>query len=318
MSKLFDTLKIDPSNLAGQSRDAKYPKPVEGRVANIDADFLAYQVACETRKELDGLAPRRDLETMKAQVRSLATHYQKLAGATSYVLFITPSGSNKGGRAAYAVSKEYQANRSGRSTPPEHLSAIRGYMGEELPSSVSLEQEADDALAQANYRAIAAGTPELSVLMSKDKDLWMVPGYYYDFAAEAVEYEESTFGWIGVDRSKSSPKVVGRGTKYFWAQCIMGDAADNICGLPKWGAVKAADILADASTDIECYDIVRELYQSSPHKWTNWKTGEPCSWGEALYGDMHLLWMRRTIDDRVDDFLKEVLATQEEELPWKE
>ena len=153
--------------------------------------------------------------------------------------------------------------------------------------------------------------------MSKDKDLWMVPGYYYDFAAEAVEYEPSTFGWIGVDRNGYSPKVVGRGTKYFWAQCIMGDTADNISGVPKWGAVKAAAALEEASSDIECFDIVRRLYADSPHKWTHWEHGEACTWGEALYGDMQLLWMRRTVEDRVDDFLKEVLSNVPEDyVPW--
>lgn len=313
-------LGVDIGALPSQS--PQYPSVVAGRVANIDADFIAYQVACETKAELDGLKPRRSLEHMKKQVLSIALHQQKLVGAERYVLFITPPGSDKGGRDAYAVNKPYQGNRADK-VPPEHLDAIRAYMGEECPSNISLNQEADDALAQANYAAIAAGTPELTVLCSKDKDLKMVPGYYYDFDAEEVKSCLDTFGYIEVDRSKSAAKVVGRGTKFFWAQCLMGDTADNIAGLPKCfvngkdksvGPVAAYNFLKDCEDDGQCYDVVRELWSTSRHEWINWKTQQPSTWGEALYGDMHLLWMRRTPDDRVDDFLKEVIEAY---VPWK-
>lgn len=323
MSDVLKSFGVSVDDLSAQTPEYNYPEVVEGRVANIDADFIAYQVACETRDELDGLAPRRSLDQMKEQVRSLAKHQQRLVGATSYVLFITPPASTKGGRDAVAITKPYQGNRKDKAKP-EHLDAIRGYMGEELPSNVSLDQEADDALAQANYAAIKAGTPELTILCSKDKDLKMVPGYYYDYDAEEVKSCLDYFGYIEIDRSKSTAKVVGRGTKFFWAQCLMGDTADNIAGLPKaWvdgkpkavGPIAAYKFLEDCKTDAECYDVVRELYRSSKHEWINWRTQEPCSWGEALYGDMQLLWMRRTKEDRVGDFLKEVL---DDYVPWQE
>jgi len=331
LTAVLKSLGIDPASLSGQTRESEYPTPVKGRVANIDADFIAYQVACETRDELDGIKPRRTLEDMKKQVKSIALHHQRTVGATEYVLFITPPGSTKGGRADYAVTKPYQGNRAEK-TPPEHLDTIRAYMGEELPSVVSLDQEADDALAQANYLAIQAGTPELSVLVSQDKDLNMVPGYYYDFINKEVSSLDNSFGWIELYRPDKKPgaktkpaaKIIGRGTKYFWAQTLMGDTADNIAGLPstfednkvkKVGTVAAFNYLADCTSDLECYDVVRKLYRQSKHEWVAWDTQQPVTWAQALYGDMHLLWMRRSPEDRVDAFLLEVLS---EDVPWIE
>ena len=320
MTNLLD--QIDFSDLDNNVHSmvlGGYAAQVPGRVAHIDADFIAYQVACETRDELDGLKPRRTLAQMKEQVRSIADYQTKLVGAESYVLYITPPASTKGGRSDTAVAKEYQGNRKGR-VKPEHLDTIRAYMGESLPSNISLNQEADDALCQAMYKAMEEGNPDLHVLCSKDKDLNMAPGYYWDYNEQLVLNCEDTFGWIGLDRSKKSPKVVGRGTKFFWAQLLMGDAADNILGLPsyhengrdhKCGPVTAYNFLKDAKSNIECYDIVRDLYKGSKHEWINWRTGSKTTCYHSLYGDANSLWLLRYPGDSVDAFLRETLEEKE-------
>lgn len=295
---------------------SSFAAQVSGRVAHIDADFTAYQVACETRDELDGLKPRRTFEEMQQQVVSIVEYQTRLVGAESYVLYITPPASTKGGRADTAVTKEYQGNRKNR-VKPEHLDNIRAFMGEALPSKVALDREADDLLCQAMYEAIEEGCPELHVLCSRDKDLNMVPGYYWDYQDEQVmALDGDTFGYIELDRSKKSPKVTGRGTKFFWVQCLMGDGADNIAGLPsyhldgknhKCGAVTTYKLLEDAESDLECYNIVRDLYKESKHEWTNYRDNKPTTWGTALYGDMVSLWMCRSSNDSINNFLSEVL-----------
>lgn len=317
--------------MSDQSKDDLFPEVVKGRVANIDADFIAYQVACETKDELDGIKPRRTLEQMKQQVLNKAKYQMRLCGATSYVLFITPSASDKGGRNSQAVTKPYQANRSGRDKP-EHLDAIRAYMGEDCISNISLYQEADDALAQANYTAIAEGTPELSVLCSMDKDLKMVPGYYFDYDDGVVKSIDDLFGYVemyqpeqkATAKNKPAKKIRGRGTKFFWAQTLMGDTVDNIAGLPsyeqggktkKLGPAAAVKLLEGCDTDLQCFDRVRELYAGSKHEWVHWETQQPTTWGAALLGDMQLLWMRRTVEDRVSDF---IIETLDENVPWKQ
>lgn len=215
------------------------PKIVPGRIAHIDADFTAYIVACDTVAEINGEKPLRDMGTKRAQVVDIAESIARAAGAEKYILHVTPSASTKGGRAEQAVQQEYQASRADKE-PPQDLHAIRGYMAENLPCMVHLDQEADDGLAQANYNAEDSN---LSVICSKDKDLRMVPGLHLDMDTfELVDVPFNEYGYIELDASKTQKKVVGYGPAFFFAQCIMGDTADWIKGLPALPARHAMKI----------------------------------------------------------------------------
>lgn len=221
---------VEAGSLASHHTES-YPKPVQGRVVHIDADFLAYQVSAESKDELDPLrpdVPRKSFEDMCHNAMAAAEHTMRLAGGTSYVCHVTPSGSTKGGRPDQAIQQEYQANRKDRENKPEFLDQVRAYIGRELNGAVHMHQEADDGMAQALYEA---DDPHLCVVASKDKDLRMVPGLHLDFDSGRVVNADK-FGYIEVDSSKSSKKVVGWGSKFFWAQMLMGDTADNIKGLP--------------------------------------------------------------------------------------
>jgi hypothetical protein len=272
-----------------------YPSPVSGRVAHIDADFMCYQVSAETRDEMDGIKPRRSLDDMKYNAQRGLEHLMRMTGSTSYVAHITPSGSNKGNRDVLALTKGYQANRKDKAKP-EHLSTIRTFIGEELPSVVHLDQEADDGMAQANYNATDSN---LSVIVSKDKDLRMAPGLHWDFDDECIVDVDDPFGSIWVDRTKKSAKVLGWGTKFFWAQLLMGDTADNIAGLPldpdgkKVGPIAAHNYLEDCTSDWQCFLVMKYLWSNSPHVWTDYRDGSPSFWAKNMVGDMQLLWMRR-------------------------
>lgn len=230
---LIDQVKrsVTEGNLGGSG--VNYPKPVQGRVVHIDADFLSYQVSAESAAELDPTdpTPRKSLEDMQHNARIAAEHIMRLAGGTAMHLHTTPSGSDKGGRPDFAVQKEYQANRKDRDNKPEFLDAIRSYMISEIGGTAHLDQEADDGMAQAAWQAHRDGDSRLCVIASKDKDLRMVPGLM--LIDDNIDRLDGTFGWIDIDRSKSSPKLIGRGTKFFWAQLLMGDTADNILGVPK-------------------------------------------------------------------------------------
>jgi hypothetical protein len=217
----------------------KYPKPVQGRVVHIDADFLAYQVSAESAAELDpeDPTPRKSKEDMQHNAKVAVEHIMRLGAGTAYHLHTTPSGSSKGGRDAQAILKEYQANRKDRDGKPEFLDHIRAYLISEIGAggrgTAHLDQEADDGMATAAWAAHAGGTAaaKLCVVASKDKDLRMCPGY--QLIDDEVSTFDGTFGDIWLDRAKSSPKCTGRGTKFFWAQVLMGDPADHISGLPQ-------------------------------------------------------------------------------------
>lgn len=216
--------------------EAEYPREVPGRVAHIDADFMAYQVSAESKAELDPLdpTPRKTLEDMKHNAYAAVTHIRRMAAAERAVLHVTRA-ETKGGRTGIAKLKPYQANRADRTNKPEHLDTIRGYLGTgagdkegKLTGSIWTTQEADDGMAQAHY-----ADPENTIICSADKDLLMVPGWKLDMYTNKIRQEKDAFGWIDLDRSKSSAKVIGGGTKFFWAQCLMGDTADNISGVPE-------------------------------------------------------------------------------------
>lgn len=221
--------------------DHNYPQVVAGRVAHIDADFTSYQVSAESKAELDPLdpTPRKTYEDMQLNAVAALEHTMRLAGAERAICHVTGKGSTKGGRDNQALLKPYQANRKDRETRPENLDAIRKFIGEldtgTLVGQNSLDEEADDAMSSAVYN-----DPDNAVVCSMDKDLWMVPGLYFDWDNSKVVKSKDTFGYIEIKEMVSpttgkvyKKKLVGRGTKYFWAQLLMGDTADNIQGVGK-------------------------------------------------------------------------------------
>lgn len=344
MSDALAQFGLGSDDLAAQITAPEYPKPVKGRVAHIDADFLAYQVSAETKDEIDGIKPRKSLEDMKHNARNAAEHLMRLAGATEFRCHVTPSASNKGGRYDQAVQAEYQAVRKGRDKP-EFLDVIRAFIGQELNGVVHLDQEADDGMARANYDAQGPdgkwGNSNLSIIVSKDKDLRMVPGLHLDPDTDQVFCVGDPFGSVYLDDSGSQKKLKGWGTKFFWAQCLMGDAADTIKGIPmiggralaavqptkkyvdalkkdkediiraelaktrKCGPALTYAILHTLTNDKDCFQVVKHLWTSLAedhgYQFTHWRTGENVTPTQALLGDMRLLWMRR--NDNPDDVL---------------
>lgn len=330
-------MAFDPAafgaSLDGEAIFTDYAPPVPGRVAHIDADFVAYQVAVETRDELDGVRPRRSLDQMQEQARAAILHLMRLAQAEKYVCHVTPAGSNKGGRREQAVQHEYQRQRTDK-TPAEFLSAMRTFFVQELNGVAHLDQEADDGLTQANYAARGEagrwGESNLSIIVSRDKDLRMVPGLHYDWSAGEVFTVGNAFGSLYLEekerktaagKTTKDRKLKGWGTKWFWAQCLMGDTVDTIKGLPAYrdakgvfrpvGPITAYELLADCHTDKECFLRVRELYTDAGNAvdFRHWNTGEKVTPTQVLLGEMRLLWMRRTKNpDDVVNWLKEQIA----------
>jgi hypothetical protein len=122
----------------------------------------------------------------------------------------------------------------------------------------------------------------------------------------------------------TKPKLVGRGTSWFWHQLVLGDKADNIPGLPMLtgrlaeryiplkkpnparkdlacGEAKAVAMLKGVTTDREACNRVLEAYNAyyGAHGL------------ERLFEQAFLLWMRRT-DDELDvlTFWSETCALQ--------
>lgn len=342
MSDILAQFGVVGDTLSDQTGSKDYPVVVPNRVAHIDADFTAYQIAADTVAELSGERPLRDLQTKKEQLEDVAMSLARRAGADKYVMHITPTASNKGGRWEQAVQAGYQANRKDKE-PPEHLDALRGYMATHMKAIVHLDQEADDGLAQAAY-----ADPQNVVICTKDKDLLMVPGWHLDMnSMELFFVEPGTIGSLELIVKRDGTKgVKGKGPLFFFAQCLMGDVADNVKGLPsvppsvwmgltptaEWnkaveaenvekqdkimakakpkpcGPVMTYRLLHDAKSVKEAFNVVRGLFIEAGkyHAFKHWRTEEAVTPTAALLGDMRCLWMRRNSDpDDVLAFLKE-------------
>jgi len=220
---------------------------------------------------------------------------------------------NKGGREVIATVKGYQANRVDTITKEkrERITLLRHYIagitGPEFQGVEWLNQEADDGLCQMQ------GLSYNSVLCSDDKDLRMVEGWHYNHRTGKYWFTDA-FGWLEIQSTEKTKKVWGCGTKWFWAQLLMGDQVDNIPGLPtlavasanKWfpiknpknrkpkscGAMTAYGVLETAENDDECYKRVWECYLHT--------YGDEAH--DRFFEQAFLLWMRR--EETVWDVLK--------------
>lgn len=218
LSKLFG---VDFEKLEGPIEEISYPDTVPGRVLHIDGDFIAYQISADEEKTLEDMMHNHDVSVETLRL---------LAGAEKAVCHLTDKDSCKGKRYDLAIQKEYQCNRKDKEKP-EHLYTMKKWMVDSRGAINHTDQEADDGLCQANWEAIQNGTPELSVLVSKDKDLKMCSGYHLHWEMGDLEFVDG-FGYIEMDESTSTKKITGKGTAYFWAQMLTGDSADSIAGLP--------------------------------------------------------------------------------------
>jgi hypothetical protein len=207
--------------LAEVAPEWKYPDVVPGRTAHIDADFLAYQVSYE--KEDDN----KTLDDMQHNAEVVVDHLKRMAGAENVHMHLTPSPSDKGGRYDQALQKPYQGNRTDK-PKPRYLHIMRDWLSKKWQGTQHYHCEADDGMSSAQYAAIAAGDKNKSVIVTKDKDLRMVPGLHLDWATGQIR-DFSGFGEVALN---GKGKLMGFGTKWFWAQMLVGDSADNTQGLP--------------------------------------------------------------------------------------
>lgn len=225
----FDLSALDLSGLAHE--EVQYPPEVSGRTVQIDADFLAYQVSYE--KDDDPKSP----EDMKHNAAVAVEHIRRMAAAEKVHLHLTPFTSTKGGRYDQAIQRIYQGNRTDK-PKPRMLHVMRNWFEQNYTGTQWQHCEADDGMSSFQYAAIKAGHGDLSVIASKDKDLDMVPGLHMVWDTGELVQTLDDFGWVELQEKVSasgakSSKLKGYGHKWFWAQMLIGDTADNIQGIPK-------------------------------------------------------------------------------------
>jgi DNA polymerase I len=191
--------------------------------ALIDADIVAYRVACTLQED--------DAEDfVYARAEDLVDQILVNTEATEYRLFLTGKNNFR-----YSIYPEYKAHRP--TEKPFWLEKCRQYLIATFNAEVIDGQEADDALGIAQT--------EDTIICSIDKDLLMIPGRHYNFVKD--EFQEVTND---------------SGMRHFYMQCLTGDRSDNIKGIEKIGPKKAEKILAGCVTEQELFNAVRDAYSN--------------------------------------------------------
>ena len=244
---------------AGKSELYEGAQP--GRILLLDADGPAYKAA----------ATVKTLDTAIRKFIKLALTQMFLTNSEHGKLYLTASGCVKAYRDCYPTVKPYQGNRSGKAKPPllEPLRVAIARIAQEggagLPPELSVELhhywEADDAMIMDAHTQGALGLIE-----SADKDLRMTPGPYLEQETGKVDIITDRYGWIDEAYTPAGKlKVKGHGTKFFLAQLLMGDKADNVVGLSKLdgkaiGERGTLNFLSPITDENEAIDAILRAY----------------------------------------------------------
>lgn len=190
--------------------------------ALIDGDILIYRIGFTT----EGL----DFNLAAWRMSNLIEQILDSTKATSFQLYLTASKDDTAFRKK--IYPEYKQNR--KAPRPEHYDELREFLVREWGAVTVSQIEADDAI------GIAASSLEDFVIVSIDKDLLQIPGLHYNFVKQ--EFQTVT---------KEA------GLRFFYQQCLTGDTADNVKGIPGVGPKKAEKILQAADElydDLDCGD----------------------------------------------------------------
>ncbi len=154
-----------------------------------------------------------------------------------------------------AVTKPYKGTR--KTEKPFHYRNIFVYLLSSYDCIVAIGREADDEMAI--YQTAHLGKLD-TIICSRDKDLRQVEGWHYGWEC----FRQPSFGPELVEEpgrlELKGNKLSGTGSKFLYAQMLMGDVVDNIPGLPKYGPAKAYKLLNDCTSAAQCNLVVSDEY----------------------------------------------------------
>lgn len=265
------------------------------KVLLLDADFLIYRAA----------ATVKTLPTAIRRFYQMVLTQMFLTGTKECRIFITPSNCSKCNRYFYPTIKKYQDQRKAKPELPlkaplkQHLLMNPSeYLEQRITVAASDWFEADDLMI-----IHAHELKEKGIVSSGDKDLRLTPYPWWNDEMGRLDIIEDGFGYIEWDAD--AKKVLGHGRKFFWAQMLMGDTADNVKGIEKFdgklcGPKGAWEILCDVTSETEAANLVCQAYARR---------------NQNVLAEAECLWLRRTEDDSAYAYLMEVV-TDEAILGW--
>lgn len=269
----------------------QFSAPVGQRTMLLDGDGPAYRAA----------STRKTLEAALRYYWTLVLELQFLANCTDTRIHLTARHCAKAHRKHYPSFWVYQDKRKSKPKPPllEPLrEAIQATFdqGTAPPDIVGCTLhsywEADDGIIQDGvlYK-------DGCVVVSEDKDMRLTSAPYYEQSTGVIDFIDNRYGWIGEAFTEAGKlKVVGHGTKFFWAQMLMGDSADRVRGLDRLDGkliaeVGALEFLRGIKDEHEAANAVLAAY--ARHK-------------QNPLAEAECLWLRRSGTDSAYRYLTEL------------
>lgn len=255
--------------------------------ALIDADILLYEIGFSSQETVGGEILPRSWEFCQDLLDKKISLICDETKSDEYILFLNNSqfiskylnkqreraGEDKvvyleNFREKAATTRTYKGNRS--KVKPFHYKNLVIHILSSHPYHVAENGiEADDAMCIYQMKS----PPLTTVICSRDKDLKQCPGLHYswEIANQPAKgpFEVSEFGRLTKEirqrKTKkgeiiNETKYYGDGKKFFYFQMLTGDTTDNIIGVMGRGSAFAYNLLNDASTERECYELAAEVY----------------------------------------------------------
>lgn len=267
--------------------------PTEGnRVALIDGDMLPYVIGYTIPElkyvralsrvksgQVSSIEETPECKDACDRINSLLNSWVYMAKCDAAKVFLTSSADNF--RLRLAFSEPYKGGRAEEKPPffyemRKHLLNVHGATlshGDEADDLMSIEQwKGHNLFLQESGGQFPIGSPEhrafsVTVIVSGDKDLMVVPGWHVDPKDKEVVWVDP-LGWLKLSYKKdkktgkeSVKGLKGAGLKFFYSQLIVGDKVDNYKGIPGRGAAYAFALLDKCKDERDLYMAVLRAYK---------------------------------------------------------
>lgn len=194
-------------------------------------------------------------ENVKTAIKAFMSRAKEAVNADVALCLL---GGKNNFRDSLPLPKKYKWNRDS-STKPLLLSFARDYVIQEWQTIVAEGVEADDLVAEYQYKGYKdVGSYVVAVI---DKDANSTAGWVYNYDKESLTFIPQTLGSLAY----SGGKLSGTGRKFLYAQWLMGDTTDGYKPTD-WhptatlGAAGAFKLLGDLETDEQCVTAIYKQY----------------------------------------------------------
>lgn len=234
-------------------------------IALIDADVILYQTGfgSDANAKKEGLA-FEPLENALHLCKNKLKEVMFNTGADDCKLYLTGKGNYR-----KDFLPDYKANRKD-AHKPHWYNEIKEYLINQHNAIVVDGEEADDALGYNQTKD--------TIICTIDKDLDCIPGYHFNWSLK--NFERGIYYVTEVEANR-----------FFYLQCLTGDATDNIPGLKKsigkMATKKLKLPLLNMADPLDMYNHVDGIYRDF-----DWHPIAKCIWIRRKEGE---IWEPPTI-----------------------